>query len=226
MNLCEKCGTQVQDGQNFCASCGTKIQPKATQSFCHNCGNQLQPNQVFCNICGTRIQQMNSFCPKCGMQLQPGQNFCMRCNGQVGNTGFVGNIGQSGYSGNANPAENTAQSVNVKKKSNGYIPAFVLGLIGSIFGLLGGICVSACYSFGGNDAVPMIMLIGGSLIGMLGACIGFKFARSGAILEITGTLLMAICAFTITGADIMTLLAIAMMGISGIIALIMSFVGD
>lgn len=184
MNLCEKCGAQVQDGQSFCASCGTKV------------------------------RQNNSFCPKCGMQLQPGQNFCSHCNGQTD------------YSVNSNFAENTTQSVRAKKKSKGYTPAFVLGLIGSIFGLFGGICTTACYGFGGNDTVPMIMLIGGSLIGMIGACIGFKIAKAGAVLEITGTLLMAICAFTITGADIMTIVAIAMMGISGIIALIMSFVGD
>ena len=209
MNLCEKCGSQLQDGQIFCVTCGTKIQPKPSQPFCPICGNPLQPNQMFCNMCGNRMQPMKSFCPKCGMEIQPGQMFCPYCSTQVANTNSMGNM---------------SQPTVEKKKTTGYIPAFILGLIGSVFGILGGICVSACYSFTGNDTAPMVMIIGGSLIGMVGACIGFNFPLPGAVLEIAGTLLMSSCVFTITGADIMTLLAIALLGISGIIALIMSFV--
>lgn len=104
--------------------------------------------------------------------------------------------------------------------ANRNVAAFVLGLIGSIFGLIGGLCVSACYSFIGSETTPMIMMVGGSILGLIGCCMCFSKAKIGSLLELAGAVLIAICAFAITGAGIMSLVSIALLGIGGIVGFV------
>lgn len=50
---CKKCGTELEEGQEFCPKCGT---PKgAPEKFiCGKCGNELAEGQAFCPKCGQK----------------------------------------------------------------------------------------------------------------------------------------------------------------------------
>ncbi|MEE1186931.1 MAG: hypothetical protein UHN02_06080 [Acutalibacteraceae bacterium] len=137
------------------------------------------------------------FCDKCGKEVMDETVVCPECGATIGKK-----LG--------------------KTKETKCMPAFILGLIGAIFGLFGGICVTACYSFGGNDGAPMFFMIGGSLIGLIGSCLCFKKAKFGSILEIVAAVMIAYCAFTVTGADITSLVGMLLLGVGGAIGLVMS----
>jgi len=146
----------------------------------------------FCQKCGRQIMEEAVICPYCGCPAQTQSN--------------------AYYNYNNAPAQ-------VKNRS---IPGFVLGLIGAIFGLFGGICVSALYSFGGNDTAPMLLMIGGSIIGLIGSCLCFGKPKIGGILELLGALMIAICAFGVTGSDIAAILGMILLAIGGLVSLLTS----
>lgn len=99
------------------------------------------------------------------------------------------------------------------------LPAFIVGLLGSIFGMLGGLCVSMCdMSTGGN--APFVLIFGGSIVGMIGACKCLKNVRIGAFLQLLGALMIIICAYGITGADIMSVFGMVLLLAGGIIGLV------
>ncbi len=52
VNICQKCGYELADDQNFCPHCGTQkgVAPKL---LCSKCGAELAPGQQFCVKCGT-----------------------------------------------------------------------------------------------------------------------------------------------------------------------------
>ena len=137
------------------------------------------------------------YCVKCGKELMDEAVVCQECGA-------------------------TIERKPAKTKGNMCMPAFILGLIGAIFGLFGGICVSACYGFGGNDGAPMFFMIGGSLIGLIGSCMCFNKAKTGSILEIISAVMIAYCAFTITGADITSLVGMLLLAVGGVVGLVMS----
>ena len=145
------------------------------------------------------------FCVHCGKELASDASFCMNCGNVVSDQTAAGPSGT-----NKNAANQRC------------LPAFVVGLIGSIFGLFGGMCVSACYSLSGNDGVPMFFLVGGSLIGLIGSCMCFSKARLGAILQLVAAGMIAICAFGITGADVTTLMGMLLLGVGGVVGLLMT----
>lgn len=137
------------------------------------------------------------YCEKCGKEVMDGAVVCQECGAAI-------------------------EKNQIKQIGTRCMPAFILGLIGAIFGLFGGICVSACYSFGGNDGTPMFFMIGGSLIGLIGSCMCFNKAKFGSILEIIAAVMIAYCALTITGADIASLVGMLLLGVGGVVGLIMS----
>lgn len=53
--LCEKCGTQVTEGQKFCPNCGFQM-----PVYCHSCGRKIKDNEKFCPECGAAINEMDS----------------------------------------------------------------------------------------------------------------------------------------------------------------------
>ena len=155
-----------------------------------------------------------AFCKSCGCQLEDGVTFCGAC-GKAQNASFS----QATYpapQGTANPYPQPNTNIN---KS---IPVFVLGLIAGVFGLFGGLCVSACYSFGGQEGLPLIMLVGGSIVGLVGACIAMKDARKGSLLELIAAVMMAICVFGFTGSGFMTLVSMALFVVGGLVGLLTS----
>lgn len=137
------------------------------------------------------------FCSKCGKENVDNAVVCQGCGAQFDVT---------------------------QNKTNGVkcVPAFVLGLIGAIFGLFGGMCVSACYSFGGAEGEPLFFMVGGSIIGLIGACMCFSKAKIGSLLEVVGAVMIGYCAFTITGSDIASLIGMLLLGVGGIVGLTMS----
>lgn len=141
-----------------------------------------------------------AFCNTCGKQLMEGELVCTQCGTPARNAN-----------------QNSAPVYVQPKNPNASIPAFVLGLIGAIFGLFGGLCVSACASVGGNEAAPLLLIVGGSIVGLIGACMCFKKAKKGAILELVAAVMIAICAFGITGADFSTLIGMVLLAIGGLV---------
>lgn len=81
-DICENCGAQLHEGQEFCINCGTKrqkrsdfdnmeivektelITPAPTQ-----CGVSTMAEQRTCPVCGTEIESGQRFCISCGNQL-------------------------------------------------------------------------------------------------------------------------------------------------------------
>ncbi len=102
------------------------------------------------------------------------------------------------------------------------LPAFILGLIGSIFGILGGFCTTACASIFSSGTAPLIMIFGGSIVGLVGACMCLNKAKIGSILQILAAVSIFICAYTISGADLMTVLGMLLLAAGGLIGFVSS----
>lgn len=49
--ICEKCGFELREEQEFCPKCGT---PKAKKNTCGKCGAELSDGQEFCHKCGQK----------------------------------------------------------------------------------------------------------------------------------------------------------------------------
>ena len=137
--------------------------------------------------------------------------YCVKCGKEVTNEAAVCQECGAAIEGKSSKATGTRCT-----------PAFILGLIGGILGLFGGICVSACYSFGGGSDAPVFLMIGGSLIGLIGSCMCFSKAKLGSVIEIIAAVMIGYCAFAITGADINSLVGMLLLGVGGIVGLIMS----
>lgn len=61
-------------------------------------------------------------------------------------------------------------------------------------------------------------------MGIIGACLCLNKAKKGAILEIISGVMIAICAYAITGADFMSVFAMVLLLASGLIGLIDSYI--
>ena len=144
------------------------------------------------------------YCKKCGNQLKEGAQFCGNCGSSI--------------SGSVIPSK--------QENPQKCLPAFILGLIGSIFGIFGGICttmcVSAISSSHGNSA--FILIFGGAIVGLIGACLCLNKTGIGSILELISAIMMIICAYTISGSDFMTVIALLLMLVAGIIGAVYAFV--
>lgn len=69
---------------------------------CNVCGNQCNDTDEFCFICGSRFTAQPQpavkpmkFCMSCGKELIPGSSFCMGCGTPVGSTGPKQNSGHA-----------------------------------------------------------------------------------------------------------------------------------
>lgn len=124
----------------------------------------------------------------------------------------------------ANP--DNASPTGQNNEPDKFLPSFILGLIGSIFGILGGFCTTLCTSFSSSSRGNMafILIIGGSIVGLIGACQCLKNVRRGSILQLIAALMIIICAYGISGADFQTVLAMLLLLFGGAIGLIRSFI--
>ena len=138
------------------------------------------------------------FCKKFGGEIQEGTVFCPGC-------------GQ--------PVVEKQETPHNKSRC---LPSFILGLIGSIFGLFGGICTTMC-SFGSSSNNAFLFIFGGSLVGLIGACLCLNKAKIGAILEIVAALMIIYRAYFKGGSDFMTVIALLFLLFGGIIGLVYTF---
>ena len=143
------------------------------------------------------------YCKKCGNEIKEGEQFCEKCEAS------------------AKEPKNASDKMDSMK----CLPAFILGLIGSVFGIFGGLCttmcVSAVSSSRGNAAFILIFL--GAIVGLIGACLCLNKPKIGSVLEIASAIMMIICAFGISGSEFMTVIAILLLLIGGIIGAVYSF---
>ena len=110
------------------------------------------------------------------------------------------------------------------------VPAFVLGLIGGIIGIVSGLCDSICASAetvletGSTDAagfsgtLVLILAVGGAILGLVGACLCFKKAGTGAILELIAAAMILISVFVGVGTTV-TYIVIALFAIGGLVGM-------
>lgn len=50
--FCNKCGTQINEGEKFCTQCGERV---PEEKVCPVCNNKLADGVVFCGNCGTKV---------------------------------------------------------------------------------------------------------------------------------------------------------------------------
>lgn len=117
---------------------------------------------------------------------------------------------------------NCINNANVNNGGIKFIPSFILGLIGSFFGISGGFCMTMCTSLYSSGMSAFLLIFGGSIVGLVGACKCLKDAKKGSILELIGAIMIIICAYGITGSDISTVFGMLLLLIGGIIGLIYS----
>lgn len=122
----------------------------------------------------------------------------------------------------ANP--DNASPTRQNNEPDKFLPSFILGLIGSIFGIFGGFCTTLCTSLSSKGNAAFILIIGGSIVGLIGACQCLKKVRLGSILQLIAALMIIICAYGITGSDLQTVLAMLLFLFGGAIGLIRSFI--
>ena len=214
--FCEKCGNQIGQGDNVCSKCGNIISPNA-KAFCRNCGSEIKEGSRFCVVCGTPTpNNVPSFCLKCGTELERDAQFCRKCGNPVYNNA------------NINYRDSTQNNgKDIKKDLNVYrrcLSSFIIGLIGSIFGMFGGLCTSMC-SCGSASNTAFIFIFGGSIVGMIGSCMCLNKAKIGSIFQVCAALVIAFRAYN-GGADFMTVIAWLFLLIAGIIGIVKSFVID
>ncbi len=170
--------------------------------YCKKCGNFIPDGSGHCPRCGNAVTPsresapVRTACKSCGNILSDCDTFCPRCGNPV---------------------------YPVKKDDAGkFLPSFILGLIASIFGMGGGLCVTMIDSFGGSGVAPFLLIFGGSIVGLVGACKCLTDVKKGSILELIAALLIIICAFGITGGDIGTVLALLLFAVGGAVGFIHS----
>lgn len=139
-------------------------------------------------------------CKNCGKDVPSGNSFCPNCGSPC----------------------NTPSAPNNTSPKLRCLPSFILGLIGSIFGLMGGICTTMCAMGGGNSAFFFIFV--GSLIGLVGACLCLNKAKLGSILETVAALMIIYRAYFDGGSEFMSVIALLLLLAGGIIGLIYSFI--
>lgn len=142
------------------------------------------------------------FCNNCGKEIKEETQFCPYCGASLATKEVV----------NDYPA--------VKGKSV-CLPSFILGLIGSLFGIFGGICTTMCSVFSSNSA--FIWIVGGSLVGLVGACLCLSKSKLGSVLELIGALMIIVRAYG-GGADFMTVIALIFLLFGGLIGVVYSFI--
>ena len=202
--------------------------------FCTNCGNEVGNGNRFCPFCGQAVVSAKPVCPGCGQEIKPGSKFCTACGRSLTpsaqptqqyaapNQQYVPNQqyampNQSYGAPKAprqsapvylNPTTTWQKIVNFMWEDIRCLPAFIIGIVGSLFGMMGGICMTMCSIFDSNAA--FFMLFGGSLISMLGTCFCFKKTRVGSPLLTIGTLMVIIRAYS-EGGEFMTVFGIVLM---------------
>ena len=176
---------------------------------------------MFCSQGGSKMDDNAKFCPVCGKQvIRPGDN----PDGNDQNSCSDSNMHYE-YTGSQNSnaiLRNENGKGAIKQDQQRCLPAFIIGLIGSIMGMFGGLCMSMCDVATGGNA-PFLLIFGGSVVGLIGACLCMSKAKIGSILELIGSVMIIICAYGITGAEFMSVFAMVLLLVGGLIGVVDSF---
>ena len=136
------------------------------------------------------------YCKKCGTELRNEDNgICPNCHNQT-----------------------------IDKDKLKFLPSFILGLIASLFGISGGFCMSVCSSLYSSGMSAFVLILGGSVLGLVGACQCLKNVRLGSVLQLIAAVMITICAYGKTGGDLATIIAMLLFYISGIIGMCYYFI--
>ena len=143
--------------------------------------------------------------------MNEGTQFCPRCGASMEET--------SSTTGSGAPNESAAKDAGKIR----CLPSFILGLIGALFGIFGGLCTTMCDFVGGGNA-PFLLIFGGSLIGLVGACLCLNKAKIGSIIELVSAGMIIYCAYGKSGSDFMSVIALLLLLAGGIIGAVYSFI--
>lgn len=134
-------------------------------------------------------------CPHCEKELSENAVFCDNCGKMIVNVNAL-----------------TRNRIRC-------VPAFVLGLMGGIFAILGSACLGACTLGLLGDAYLIYMVAG--ILGIVGACKCLKNTKIGMLFEFASALLIIIVAYFMRyGAEFMTLIGMILFIAAGIVGLI------
>ncbi len=151
------------------------------------------------------------FCKKCGNELPEGSKFCAKCGHSTAEPENITN-------------ENSC--ISALKQENKCLPAFILGLIASIFGMFGGFCMTMCAGVISSSAsnFAFFFIFCGSILGLVGACLCLKKALLGSVLQLAAALMIIIYAYGMVGAEFMTIFSMLLFLAGGIIGIVFSII--
>ena len=197
--------------------------------FCTKCGNQVGETEKFCSNCGSPIQveEKEPKCPKCGADIKGDKRFCVNC----------GEWLKKESSNNASTTQEKVKSTDKKSDSASgrtfldfinepkkCLPAFIIGLIGSIFGLFGGTCRTMCSCGSASDSA-FFMIFGGAIIAMIGTCLCLNKAKIGGPVILIGAIMIIIRAYS-DGAEFMTIFSFVLLLAAGIVGTLFAYFSD
>ncbi len=80
--------------------------------------------------------------------------------------------------------------------------------------------MTMCTSLYSSGMSTFILIFGGSIVGLIGACKCLSNVKVGSILQLIAAIMIIICAYGITGSDISTIVAMLLFLTSGVIGLV------
>lgn len=207
----------------FCSNCGKQV--GNTEKFCPNCGNPLQTEvkEPKCPGCGADINENEKFYAKCGQKLQnePAQEeFGVFRKNNASNSNANGNRSKNG----SNQPTSSNPFIAFMTEYRRCLPAFIMGIIGSVLGIFGGLCTTVC-SYGSASNSAFLMIFGGAVIALIGTCFCLNWTKIGAPLQLFGAILIIARAFS-RGAEFMTIFSAVILLASAIIGIIFAFFPD
>lgn len=84
--------------------------------------------------------------------------------------------------------------------------------------------MSVCSSLYSSGMSAFVLILGGSVLGLVGACQCLKNVRLGSVLQLIAAVMITICAYGKTGGDLATIIAMLLFYISGIIGMCYYFI--
>ena len=198
--ICKNCGAILEDGENFCSNCGLRVNESNEKKFCSQCGKELDAGVQFCAWCGTKL------------------------NGDVSGVDTKQNTSCKNQKMLDFIANNKVLSYLFTYKK--CLPAFIIGLVGGILGMFGGLCTTMCSfsSSAGNSAFLLIFC--GAVIAVVGSCLCLTKARIGSAVQLLGTLMIIIRAFSHNGAEFLTIFSFVFLLVASVIGIISSYFPD
>ncbi len=191
---CENCGKEIQENVRFCQYCGAPVEKKEQKKFCTQCGEVVNENESFCAMCGTPILHAS--------HSQAPQKEVSATVSSLTNNPVIGYF-------------------LTPKKS---LPAFIVGLIGSVLGMFGGICTTMC-SCGSASNSAFLLIFVGAVIALLGSCMCLNKARIGSLCQVVGTLMIIIRAYS-GGAEFFTIFSFVFLIVASLIAIVSAHLLD